>query len=75
MSCENCMKYRPDIPQLSQEEIHQGYRNEISFTCPECGEIYVLAGVGPGNYWETKKEHDKEKEECDKRSAKLKENI
>ena len=39
MSCGNCMKQRPTR--------HVGH-----FKCSECGQIYVLAGVGPGNYWE-----------------------
>ena len=39
MSCDNCMKHRPDR------------ENEGNFMCPECGQVYVLAGVGPGNYW------------------------
>lgn len=43
------MSYRPE-----------NYRIVKEFTCPECGEVYVLAGVGPGNYWETKKDHDEE---------------
>jgi len=40
MSCDNCMKHRP------------GIFNDGHFKCPECDQIYVLAGVGPGNYWE-----------------------
>jgi len=36
--CGNCMNYRPSY----------GSR----FTCPECGTVYVLANVFPGNYWE-----------------------
>ena len=40
MACDNCMKHRPD-------KLNDGH-----FKCPECEQIYVLAGVGPGNYWE-----------------------
>lgn len=50
MSCDNCMKYRPD-----------NWLDKKIFICPECGEIYVLAGVGPGNYWESKKDQDEER--------------
>ena len=31
------------------------------FTCPECKQIWVLAGVGPGNYWEPLEKNQSEK--------------
>ncbi len=40
MSCPNCMKHKPRF-------------GVDSFTCPECGERWSLAPVGPGAYWES----------------------
>jgi acetone carboxylase gamma subunit len=37
------MKYRPDI-----------WLNKREFVCSDCGEVYVVSGDGPGQYWETK---------------------
>jgi len=47
-NCKNCMRHRPDNWKQSQ------------FTCPECGQVWVLAGVGPGDYWEKKEDQDNE---------------
>ena len=54
MSCDNCMKHRPD------DVLFTGIK---TFTCPECKQIWVTAGVGPGNYWETPEDQEKEKRE------------
>lgn len=43
MSCSNCMKHRPD----------NVLRQDKSFECPECGQKYKVASVGPGNYYES----------------------
>jgi len=54
MECNNCMNYRPSKP-------HNG-----EFTCPECGQKYVLAGVWPGDYYETYEQHEEELKETEK---------
>jgi len=53
MSCNNCMLHRPPP-------------GSTTFTCPECNEVYVLANVWPGNYWEAKHEQDEERQRCNK---------
>jgi len=30
------------------------------FTCPKCGQEWVLSGGGPGQYWDKKEEREKE---------------
>jgi len=42
--CNRCLDYR--------EAWHTN-----KFTCPKCGERWVLADGGPGSYWETEKEY------------------
>ena len=37
-----------------------------SFVCPECGQRWVLAGVGPGNYWEPRELRAKEVREMER---------
>ena len=48
MACNNCMDYK-------RRAINQ-------FTCPECGQIWVEAGVWPGRYWEPLEKYKEEKE-------------
>ncbi len=52
MSCINCMDHKPSRP--------------APFTCPDCGKQWVLAGVWPGNYYESRSTHDEQKRQADK---------
>ena len=36
-----------------------------AFTCPECGQEWVLAGVGPGNYYEKREEQEAQAQRLD----------
>lgn len=54
MSCDNCMKHRPDLSNQSKKG------GLYSFTCPECQQVYVTGFEGPGGYWMEKEEYDLE---------------
>lgn len=55
MSCDNCMKHRPDnIYKTSKVD------GLYWFTCPECAQVYVAGFEGPGGCWTEKEEYDLE---------------